>query len=53
MSWMRRIGLVGFLFFLLKGLAWLLIPLVVYWSTSRAGPGSGGCVASGQGEVSC
>lgn len=27
---LRRLGLVGFLFFLLKGLAWLLLPLVFY-----------------------
>jgi hypothetical protein len=25
-SWMRRLGLAGFLFFLVKGLLWLLVP---------------------------
>jgi len=27
----RRIGLVAFCFFLIKGLLWLLIPALVYW----------------------
>lgn len=27
---LKRFGLVGFLFFLLKGLAWLLVPLAIY-----------------------
>jgi hypothetical protein len=32
-SHLKRLGLVGFLFFLLKGLAWLLVPLALYsWS---------------------
>ncbi|MEZ5331905.1 MAG: hypothetical protein R2991_07580 [Thermoanaerobaculia bacterium] len=26
MSWLRRLGAAGFLFFLVKGLLWLLIP---------------------------
>jgi hypothetical protein len=26
----KRLGLAGFLFFLLKGLAWLLVPLALY-----------------------
>jgi hypothetical protein len=30
---LKRVGLAGFLFFLLKGLAWLLLPLALYsWS---------------------
>jgi hypothetical protein len=30
---LKRLGMVGFLFFLLKGLAWLLVPLALYsWS---------------------
>ena len=30
---LKRLGLLGFLFFLLKGLAWLLVPLALYsWS---------------------
>jgi hypothetical protein len=30
---LKRLGLAGFLFFLLKGLAWLLLPLALYsWS---------------------
>lgn len=28
-NWMRRLGLAGFAFFLLKGLAWLAVPAVV------------------------
>lgn len=27
--WIRRLGLAGFLFFLLKGLAWLALPAAV------------------------
>ena len=26
----KRLGLVGFTFFLLKGLAWLVVPVVMY-----------------------
>jgi hypothetical protein len=30
---LKRLGMVGFLFFLIKGLAWLLLPLALYsWS---------------------
>ena len=30
---LKRLGVLGFLFFLLKGLAWLLVPLALYsWS---------------------
>ena len=32
---LKRLGAIGFLFFLLKGLAWLLLPLAWYaWATS-------------------
>jgi hypothetical protein len=29
-SFWKRLGLVGFTFFLLKGLAWLAVPVVMY-----------------------
>lgn len=28
--WLRRLGLAGFLFFLIKGLLWLSVPGVLY-----------------------
>ncbi|MES2778927.1 MAG: hypothetical protein V4651_03420 [Bacteroidota bacterium] len=28
-TWFKRIGVVGFLFFLIKGLLWLLIPYLI------------------------
>ena len=28
-GWFARVGLAGFLFFLIKGLAWLLIPAAI------------------------
>lgn len=28
-AWLKRIGWVGFLFFLVKGLLWLLIPYLI------------------------
>lgn len=28
---LKRLGAVGFLFFLLKGLLWLIVPLVMAW----------------------
>lgn len=28
--WLRRLGLVGFLFFLIKGLLWLLVPAILW-----------------------
>lgn len=28
-SWLKQIGIAGFLFFLIKGLMWLLIPYLV------------------------
>jgi hypothetical protein len=35
-TWLRRIGLAGFLFFFFKGLLWLLAPLVLLiWADCR------------------
>lgn len=32
-GWMKRFGVIGFLFFLIKGLLWLIIPaLAVYFA---------------------
>ena len=28
-SWLRRLGMAGFLFFLIKGLLWLLVPALL------------------------
>jgi len=28
-NWIKRLGFVGFLFFLVKGLLWLLIPALI------------------------
>lgn len=28
--WLRRLGTYGFMFFLVKGLLWLAVPLVLY-----------------------
>ena len=34
-KWIKRLGVWGFLFFLVKGLLWLLIPaLVAFWASS-------------------
>ena len=34
-SWLKRLGVAGFLFFLIKGLAWLIVPaLVAYFSVN-------------------
>lgn len=34
-SWVKRLGFWGFLFFLVKGLLWLLVPaLLAIWSTT-------------------
>jgi hypothetical protein len=33
LKWIKRLGFVGFMFFLIKGLLWLLIPgLIAYFS---------------------
>lgn len=29
--WMKRVGFYGFMFFLIKGLLWLLVPVVLYY----------------------
>lgn len=29
LMWLRRLGLAGFLFFLCKGLLWLIIPVLI------------------------
>ncbi|HEV7642541.1 MAG TPA: hypothetical protein VGO50_01245 [Pyrinomonadaceae bacterium] len=35
LKWIKRLGVAGFLFFLVKGLLWLLIPgLIAYFSMS-------------------
>lgn len=34
-KWVRRFGIAGFLFFLIKGLLWLIVPaLIAYFSVS-------------------
>ena len=34
-KWIKRLGFWGFLFFLVKGLLWLLVPaLIALWTTS-------------------
>jgi hypothetical protein len=34
-TWIRRLGFWGFLFFLVKGLLWLLLPaLLAIWASS-------------------
>ena len=30
-SWSTRVGVAGFTFFVVKGLLWLVAPLVLYW----------------------
>lgn len=33
MKWIKRLGFAGFMFFLIKGLLWLLVPgLIAYFS---------------------
>ena len=33
-TWIKRLGLWGFLFFLAKGLLWLLVPaLIAFWAS--------------------
>jgi hypothetical protein len=29
--YMKRLGLLGFLFFLIKGLLWLIVPAILYY----------------------
>lgn len=35
MARLRRLGVAGFAFFLIKGLAWLLVPLAYAWYANR------------------
>ncbi|MCS6873508.1 MAG: hypothetical protein RML33_01360 [Acidobacteriota bacterium] len=28
-QWIKRLGVVGFLFFLIKGLLWLIVPILI------------------------
>ena len=34
-AWLRRVGLIGVLFFTIKGLAWLTVPAVIAWWSTR------------------
>lgn len=29
--WLRRLGVAGFVFFLVKGLLWLIVPVLIYF----------------------
>lgn len=31
LKWVKRLGVAGFLFFLIKGLLWLLVPGLIAW----------------------
>jgi hypothetical protein len=34
-NWIKRLGFLGFMFFLVKGLLWLLVPaLIAIWATN-------------------
>lgn len=35
--WWKRLTLLTFLFFLIKGLAWLIVPAILIWWRSIAG----------------
>jgi hypothetical protein len=30
-KWLKRLGVAGFLFFLIKGLLWLIVPAALVW----------------------
>ena len=30
-KWIKRFGVAGFLFFLIKGLLWLIVPAILIW----------------------
>ncbi|MBK8809761.1 MAG: alanyl-tRNA synthetase [Acidobacteria bacterium] len=30
-TWLKRVGVIGFLFFLIKGLLWLIVPALIYY----------------------
>ncbi len=29
-TWVKRVGVAGFMFFLIKGLLWLIVPALIY-----------------------
>ncbi len=33
--WLRRVGVAGFIFFLVKGLLWLMVPVLIYFGASQ------------------
>jgi hypothetical protein len=33
--WIRRLGVAGFLFFFIKGLAWLIVPTILAWWAAK------------------
>jgi hypothetical protein len=33
--WLKRIGVLGFLFFLVKGLLWLALPTLLVWFAAK------------------
>jgi len=35
--WLKRLGLTGTLFFLIKGLLWIIVPAVLAWLGSNGG----------------
>lgn len=35
LKWLKRLGVLGFLFFLAKGLLWLSVPALVVWFTAQ------------------
>lgn len=37
LNWWQRLGFLGFCFFLIKGLLWLIVPALVIWWRSIAG----------------
>lgn len=30
-TWLKRVGMAGFIFFLVKGLLWLIVPALLYY----------------------
>jgi hypothetical protein len=30
-TWLKRLGIAGFLFFFIKGVLWLIVPAVLVW----------------------
>lgn len=37
-TWIKRFGVVGFTFFLVKGLAWLIVPLMIAKAATTGEP---------------